>query len=297
MKLRTIASTSRLSIVGAALTRRPLARPGRRLIRDILYYFFFLQFQTRFRPKIRPVVYVDHPLDRAVPFTPGDVGKYMFFIPLWMKSLGYWCRTRGRDADGQAALFLEGLARVYREAGLIYKTCQSTTRRPAPILHPLFIQIHLLDPHLHCVPSLHVAVVLYNYLKMREMLVRETSPGEAEREIAWCRRTALEIIDTILTVKQHSINCVAAGLYYIHALHPEFTRQECREVIDGLLESRAGEIPELPEIRAYVHDLFSRFLEGHATMEEPKHQRVLLEFLETYRAGEPELKDASDERS
>ena len=278
------------------LFSRTLSGHGVRLVRDILYYFFFLQFQTRFRPGKRPVVNVDHPLDSTIPFCPSDVKKYMSFIPLWMKSLSYFRKTRGKAAETETAFFLDGLARVYREAGLIYDRCQSTTVRPAPILHPLFLQIHFFDPHLHCVPSLHVAVVIYNYLMMRNLLADGSCESDAA-EIAYAQDEAAAIIDTILTVKQHSVNCVAAGLYYIHVLCPEYTREECYGLIDSLLEARAEEVPRLEEIRNYVKNLLSRFLERHDTMEKPDVRTVILEFLETYVPGNLSPEDTADERS
>ena len=296
MKKSIISRTSRLPIVTAAVTNRRIRKTGWRLIKDIVYWFFYLQFETRHHPGKRPVVNVDHPLDETIPFRPRDVKKYMFFIPLWMKSISFYWKTFGRNATAQIIDFLDDLRLLYRNAGHVYNRCSSTTRRPGLIPHPTFIQIHFFDPHLHCIPSLHVAVVTFNYLKMRMMLMEGAShPGEFDREIEYCRREAMEIIDTILTVKQHSINCVAAGLFFINAYHPDFSAEECREVCRNLLYTVDEEVETRDEIREYTLDLFEWFLEKYdrlkdqASSEEPDPRELIVNFLKMYDSGELEL--------
>ncbi len=289
MKKNTIASTGRLPIFTAAVTSRKLGRTARHLVRDIVYYFFYLQFETKFKPSLRRVVDIDHPLDESIPFRPRDVKKYMFFIPLWMKSISFFHKTFGPDVNSEVDRYLDELRLLYYKAGLIYKGCSSTTRRPGLILHPTFIKIHFFDPHLHCVPSLHVGVVLFNYLKMRDLLSRFARiPGEFDSEIEYCRSEAVEIIDTILTVKQHSINCVSAGLYFVHTLYPQLSREECREIIDNLLFT-AADLPGRDRIKEYTHDLFNWFLEKHDNMEEADPRGIILEFLDLYASGELNL--------
>ena len=52
--------------------------------------------------------------------------------------------------------FVYEIGLLYEYAGRVYSKCQSTTNRPGVIADFNFIVIHLFDPHLHCVPSLHV---------------------------------------------------------------------------------------------------------------------------------------------
>lgn len=301
MKEQTIERSSLFSIIWTALISRELRRPGFRLFGTILRYFFFYQFQTAFRFKKRPIVNVDHPLDREIPFCPEDVKKYLSFISLWMKSLSFYRRTGGKAANRRTVEYITGLTRLYRQAGMVYDKCQSTTGRPGPGARPRFVLIHLFDPHLHCVPSLHVGVVLYNWFMMKGLLGERLAkePGLAERpdfareisrevtrEIAYARTEALAIIDTILTIKQHSINCVASGLYFLGALFPEdFSRDDGRGVIAGLLEGRKDEIPRLPEIRGYILELYEDLWTAHHGTEpglEPDPRKVLLDFLKEY---------------
>ena len=296
MRTRTISRTSRVPIIFYVLSSRNLIKIGWKLVKDIIYYFFYLQFETRRKPEKRDVVYVDHPLDSTIPFRPGDVKKYMFFIPLWMKSISFYRRSFGKTAEKETGRFLDELRLLYKNAGYVYNRLSSTTRRPGPSAKLTFYIIHLTDPHLHCVPSLHVAVVLYNYLKMREMLSREEDRfGEYESEIEYCRREALAIIDTILTVKQHSINCVSAGLFFINTLHPEFTRDECRKVCSDLLSTVDENISSREDIREYTLELFNWFTGKYDKMEIPEEEKItaaldlIVDFLKLYNSGELEL--------
>ncbi|MBI9101681.1 MAG: hypothetical protein JEY99_04660 [Spirochaetales bacterium] len=313
MSKNTISRTTKFPIIFAALSCRRVGKTGRQLIKDIVYWFFYLQFQTRHRPKKRPVVSVDHPLDETIPFRSKDVRKYMFFIPLWMKSISFYWKNPGRksvpdgtpvDRVAKTVEFLDELRLLYRNAGYVYNKCSSTTRRPGLIPHPVFLQIHFFDPHLHCIPSLHVSVVLFNYLKMRELLAEAaTRPGEYDEEIEYCRRTAVEIIDTILTVKQHSINCVAAGLFFVNAYHPQFTEDECREICRNLLSTVDEEVETLEAIREYTLNLFEWFLAKHDKIENPEAgsesdaRDVIVDFLKLYEAGERDLGGDKVERN
>ncbi|MBR1721775.1 MAG: hypothetical protein IJ727_04730, partial [Treponema sp.] len=49
--------------------------------------FFFLQYFEKFHILHIPVVHVDHPLDKKIPFTPKKVSVYLDFINLWVRPL------------------------------------------------------------------------------------------------------------------------------------------------------------------------------------------------------------------
>ena len=290
MKNKAIDKASRVRLVFTVLFSRRLCKHGFNLFGTILYYFFIIQFQTAWRLKKRTVIKVDHPLDADIPFCPEDAKTYLFFIPLWMKSLAFFRAAGGKAVDTQAIEFMNGLARLYKEAGLIYNKCQSTTNRPKADGRLLFLVIHFFDPHLHCVPSLHVGVVLYNYFMMRKLLPELCRKGiiskeQSEISIAWAKQEALAIIDTILTIKQHSVNCVAAGLFFLNALYPDdYSRKECLTVVDDLLENRKEQIPCLKEIREHIKKLFKEFCASYDkdTVSAKDYKAVMLDFLKNY---------------
>jgi hypothetical protein len=129
------------------------------------------------------------------------------------------------------------MGELYAFAAEAYQNNFSTTDRPFYIARPRFFLIHLVDPHLMCIPSLHVMVVIRTYTQFAAIL---RSLGETERcsaQIEEMKQGALAITQAILLVKQHSVNCVAAALYAMTCLDGEMFPPEEAEAFTSLIFS------------------------------------------------------------
>ena len=246
-----------------------------RCIASIIKNFFFLQHRAAFLPGLIPVSQADNPLDSKIPFTPGKVGIYLDFIAFWVRSLGFLLRHCGRRALEPTRNFLETMGGLYAYAAEVYGCCLSTTKRPFYISHPRFLIIHAVDPHLMCIPSLHVMIVIRSYTMFAEII---KLLGEEERFRAQAeelRRGALAITEAVLYVKQHSVNCIPAAMYAMTRWDPRlFPPGEAESFIGGLFaESKIA--AEGQEIRGYIISLYRRFLEEEA----PDWKEPLLNFL------------------
>lgn len=184
--------------------------------------FFWLQFSVRWGLRKVPIIDVDHPLDDEVPFTPDKVGVYADFIALWIRPLGYIGRRFGDEAQRRYAVeFLRLIEQCYREAADVYRVRMSTTRRPR-YYRGRFLTIQAFDPHYLCVPSLHVMVVVLTYTFYRrafaELGVTGSEADDLDRELFG---GAVEITESVLYIKQHSVNCLPAALYAMSRITPE----------------------------------------------------------------------------
>ena len=182
-------------------------------IARIFYNFFLRQHIAAWLPGKVPVSRVDHPLDLKIPFVPAWVTIYLDFVFFWLRMLTFLLRRYGRRVYDAVREFTVSMGRMYAFAAESYCKNFSTTDRPFYIARPRFLVIHMLDPHLMCVPSLHVMVVIRTYAKFAEIL---RSLGEADvlkAQIEEMRQGALAITQAILFVKQHSVNCIPAALY------------------------------------------------------------------------------------
>jgi len=183
-----------------------------RCIYSIFYNFFYRQFRAALLHHI-PVSRVDHPLDQKIPFVPSWVVIYVDFVSFWIRMIAFLLRRYGRKAYTPVRDIVESIAKLYAFAAETYQKNLSTTNRPFYIIRPHFFFIHLLDPHLMCVPSLHVMLVIFTYTKFAAVL---RSFGEAENytaQIEEMKRGALAITHAILFIKQHSVNCIPAAMY------------------------------------------------------------------------------------
>lgn len=230
-----------------------------------------------------PVVNVEHPLDAKIPFSPRYVGIYMDFSPCWIRALAFLLHNFGNRAKPYVKEYLKEVESMYQFAARIYSQIMSTTNRPHYAKSFLFNVIYAFDPHLMCIPSLHVMIVVFLYTKMKYIMECLGEDGSFYEELNGLFRHAVAITDSILFVKQHSVNCVAAGMFAIHNFAPAlFTRAETFRFADALLRNAGNEIPETAgaEIRAYIYNLFLAFTDS--SQKSLGWEYVLIDFLKEY---------------
>jgi hypothetical protein len=282
-----------------------------RCIASIFYNFFFRQYRAALLPGSVPVSKVDHPLDLKIPFVPSWITIYLDFVTYWTRMLGFLLHNYRRRAYDAAREFIVSMGRLYSFAAEAYQKNLSTTGRPFYIARPRFFVIHLLDPHLMCVPSLHVMVVVWTYTRFAAILRSFNEDGRRAAQIEEMKQGALAITHAILFVKQHSVNCIAAALYAMTHFDGELFPPEEAEAFIKLLfweappPRPAGRLPanykvrpwaaprtkispvDALIIREHITSLFRRFLEEGKTAR--KWEEPLLNFMRRH----PLLRDTS----
>ena len=224
---------------------------------------------------------VDHPLDENIPFDPGWVGLYNTFTVFWMKSAGWLLKRFGSAAAADVAAFANDMALLYNAAGDVYKLCQSTTNRPGVTANLNFIIIHTFDPHLHCVPSLHVMVCAYtSYMTSKLIEKYATDIEEYRAELDWVYKNGLEIIESVLLVKQHSVNCIPAGYYMNSVLFKEFRENWADRFIDDMFTDDEKGIKDISDIQSHIRRYYDKFIEEYDGGAD--RDSVLLDFLKNY---------------
>ena len=204
---------------------------------------------------------------------------YLDFVPFWIRTVGFLLKRYGKAATAAGADFVETMGRLYLYAGEVYRENLSTTRRPRCFKNPRFILIHVTDPHLMCVPSLHVMVVVRCYTKFKAIVRTFGEEAALESQIQELFRGALAITESILFVKQHSVNCIAAAMYamtrYDAALFPP---EEAERFASELYRTAAELTPQDAEaVRSHIIGLYRKFLaEGSQSTD---WRKPLLDFL------------------
>lgn len=250
--LPTTRSISVPGVVLWALGQPRTTAAAVRFVGTVLKDFFALQFAVRLGLRRIPVVNVDHPIDERIPFEPGRIGTYLDFIPSWIRPLGWIGRRFGARAFATYAVEYLGLIeRCYREAAEVYRAGMTTTRRPR-YYKGRFLAIHLFDPHLLCVPSLHVMIVALTWTFFRRAFA-ELGLGASEREAldAELFGGAVDITESVLYIKQHSVNCVPAALYAMTRITPDdLTPADVDTFVAHLFAD--GQLDAASEVRAHI---------------------------------------------
>ena len=232
----------------AVLICPPLLTRGIRCIWIILTRFFLFQYRSALFPRL-PVSRVEHPLDELIPFNPCFIRIYLDFIAFWIRIIGFLSIGHGKRGRTLAADFIVSITKIYTFAFQVYRKNLSTTDRPAQCLgwykkNIRFLLVHLVDPHLMCIPSLHVMLVVHSYTAFRHYLrclgEEKILKNLAEKVF----KGALNITEAVLYVKQHSVNCIAAALYAMNRFDPAlFTNDDAETFIQGLF--RTGEAEDI----------------------------------------------------
>jgi len=263
-----------------------LRRALLKCVPSIFYHFFFCQHRAAFLPGRIPVSRVDHPLDAKIPFTPGWVTIYIDFVHYWIRLLSFLLRRFGRKSYPHVGGFMQSMGGLYAFAAQVYSKNLSTTKRPFYIARPRFLVIHMFDPHLMCIPSLHVMVVIFTYTQFAAIAKKLNEEENLKAQIEEMKQGALAISQAILFVKQHSVNCIPAALYAMTRFSPEHFPQQEAESFTNLLFSPAPKpnetlqncrvhpsaapatkLPDadIAQIKAHILALYRRFLEEGKT--------------------------------
>jgi hypothetical protein len=256
-----------------------------RCIGTALRYFFALQYWGAFlNSRVNlfwrriPVSRVDCALDGLVPFKPEYITTYMDFATHWIRTQGFLLEQYGARALPLVREYIDSISALYVAAAGVYRVNLSTTERPRYLGKPQFISVHILDPHLLCIPSLHVMVAARTYTTFRAIVGELGGSERYAGEVAGVYKRAVEIAESVLYVKQHSVNCVSAALYAMGRLDGKlFPESEAGRFIDSLFENSAFSLEERAQLRGHIRELWKSFLEegrGEKDWREP-----LLRFL------------------
>ena len=235
-----------------------------------------------------PVVKVDHPLDKKIPFTPSKAEVYMDFVNLFLRPISMYIRRFGlKKTAPYVNAWFRATNKIYKEAGRMYKHTLSTTDRPNYKTGFYFKLIHTMDPHLLCVPSLHIALIglsaVYFKNQFKQLGLSDAECFQKNTEIY---NRAIEIAESVLYMKQHSVNCVASALYMITKCFPDiFTPNDATNFInDMFLTAETISQEDCMAIKEYISFLYERFLlEGYAADD---WREPVIRWISTYNSSE-----------
>ncbi len=274
--------------IGLILRYGCLLPRGIEVLRAAITEFFLPQFQTRLLPGVRPISVMEHREDASLPFVSSCVRSYLGYMAIWLKTLRYLYDAFGKQALTDIEQMVRDICLIYYAAGRVYRRRQSTTtNRRTPPLNPYFILIRLFDPHLHCIPSLHVMTMCYNYHKTRQ-IVMKLSFGRAGKEIyteaaAQTYTLALQITEMILLVKQHSLVDIGPSLFLLSSMFPDYDQREVKRFIRGLFENRrVVDRYAKARLRAGILQTYEEMLARKRLYPDKMATDIIVEFLEGY---------------
>ena len=259
--------------------------------------FFMIQQKQKFgRTKI-PVVNVEHPLDDTIPFVPEKVEIYLDFVGFFIRILSMIKKSFPKNTRYQkCAEFVDFLSTLYHSASEVYNQRLSTTNRPHYKNNFHFWVIYTFDPHFLCVPSLHIAIVAGSYAFVRKIFATNEaiiSNSEKDTILNEIYNGAVNIAESVLFIKQHSINCVAGALYMLSAIFQEdfFSETDALNFVNSLFKNNDSNSDSCmeesckTEIRSYIITLYKKLLSESKSPQTTSWQTPVLDFLDGYVKG------------
>jgi hypothetical protein len=260
-----------------------LRKRGIEVFKAAVREFFIPQFQSRLLPGIRPIAVVSHALDDSLPFVPSLFRSYLGYFTVWLKTLSCLYRRYGKLALRDIERMMRDVVLLYDASGRVYRRCQSTTtsRRAAPS-NPYFLLILLFDPHLHCIPSLHVLTVCYNYHQTRKIVMKLDPNGAAGSQVAAeTYRMALRITEATLLVKQHSLIDIGPSLFLLSRLFPDYGEREIRRFVSQLFADSPVLDPDAAaRVRRAVLQSYGQLLSLQRGRADSPPTDIVLDYLE-----------------
>jgi len=224
---------------------------------------------------------IEHPLDTHIPVRYERIDIYLGFIQMWISALSYIRCREGRRFNDAILEFISGLESCYIDAASVYGQCLSTTRRPARAPNPKMAFVYAVDPHLFCVPSLHVLVVCYTYRKLEDILAARGLSEAYSAELTVVRNHAIAITESILYVRQHSVNCIPTALSMLSVILPSYDEVEAKSFLSELFR-HDDDISEADrdDAIAYMLSLYDR-VAGNG-LEPGERYGAIVDFLVSY---------------
>jgi hypothetical protein len=283
---------------------RMLLREGILLKRSLsllwhaIRHFFLPQFRSRLAPWLRPVAVLSHPLDQEIPFRPREIVTYLGYIAFWFKTLRFLYDRVGREVLPDIRESMDEVLLLYREAGAIYRRCQSTTTTRGPMpLQPYFAVIYLLDPHLACIPSLHLLLICHNHISAARILRRHGLEGDVYwRFLEEVIAEAIRITEAVLLVRQHSLLDLAPTLFMLTTLFSDYGPEVVADFIDRLFAGWDVPAGSRDGMRCLLKEGYSGFLEEWIAKGRTGCREQVLEFLHRHVPGSPGRSSRTCER-
>lgn len=232
-------------------------------LKTVLKDFFFLQFKQKLGFSKIKIINVDHFLDQKVPFCPEKVDIYLDFINFWVRPLSLVTKKCKKNAVKIFNEYFDLINECYKQAAIFYRFRMSTTIRPKGFANKKIFLLKMLDPHFLCVPSLHVSIVVLTCTYFKRIFEKENFTEEEKalyNEVLY--KGAVEIAETVLYIKQHSVNCIASALYMMQfLLKGEFSVLDSVNFINAMF-SYAPKIEENDRklINEHLNYLFEQLL-------------------------------------
>jgi hypothetical protein len=249
----------------------------------VIFIDFFMS-QSHLRPKFTrpPVVNIEHPLDTNIPFAPEWIKEYLSFIPLWITGITWLIIRFGKKAENDFIQSMADIRLMYKNAAVVYRKVQSTTIRPKPPKGNFhFRVIHITDPHLNCLPSLHVMVVTWAGYVLANRIQKLAKDQDVDSEIKYLLYHAKLITETTLYVKQHSVNCIPAALFVMKELFPGIESVYSESFLKSLFNTTKPVVNNLSDISNYMCELYQSF--QTASQNSPNgFSDILIDFLLNY---------------
>lgn len=245
--------------------------------------FFLFQFLKKFGIIRTKVVHVDHELDNCIPFKPELLDIYLDFVNFWLRPISMMQQKFGlRKGTEIANEFITYITRTYSEAYNLYKKCMTTTNQPETDNLGLKL-MRIMDPHYLCVPSLHIAVVSLTQNFYRRLFEQDLfTEQEKKRWMKELEEHGVEIADSVLYLKQHSVNCIPAALYMMTRIAPELVSPTAAvNLLDSLLQHEPSiDSDTQKKITEHIQFIYERFLLEGTT--EDDWREPILRWLESY---------------
>ncbi len=257
-------------------------------ILNVIQKFFLVQYLEKFHIIHIPIKNVDHKLDEKVPYKPEVANCYLDFVNYWIRPLCMVMKRYGSfEGIKLTAEYVQYIILTYKEAYKIYSYCLTTTIRPKPTTMAAK-GIQFWDPHYLCVPSLHIAIIILTISFYKMLFERENFTEEEKNK--WNKELyehGLEIAESVLYMKQHSVNCIPAAIYMITKIAPELQIQDFATdfILDLFKNATDVQKEDVIQITTHIKTIYEQLMQESLATQ--NWTEPLKKWIDNYKAYKP----------
>ena len=200
------------------------------------------------------------PIDSKIPFEPKELPVYISFVGLWISGVNFLKKEFGKGASADIGKFVTDLAALYPEAAEIFRNAQTSFERTGDGGLKFKI-LRAVDASKNAAPSLHVEVAAHTCYRIADIIdAHAKNPADYESIKELYFRKVVEILESVLLVKQHVVMDIGVGLAVLSGRDKLFTADRAEKMVNAMFEKNSyGMDPEtVRKIHTVILEIYDK---------------------------------------
>ena len=104
-------------------------------------------------------------------------------------------------------------------------------------------------------------MIYFCFLTSREIIENHANdPSSYDDVLDWSYRKVVRITESVLFIKQHSVNCISTALFLLTTMHQRLGRDDVRKFVYKLFEQESERVNNVETVRRCIFEFYEELL-------------------------------------